>query len=82
VEQAFDPSFVTFDDGETVEASPLRVTPHEVVHPSGAPSFALRGTVDGTTVAYSGDTEWTDALAVPIRFSVSRTPTRKGSRTT
>jgi len=62
VEQAFDLSFVEFEGGETSAVGPIRVTPHEVVHPSGAPSFALRVTVDGTTIAYSGDTEWTDAL--------------------
>jgi ribonuclease BN (tRNA processing enzyme) len=33
-----------------------------VVHPSGAPAFALRLTCGGTTLGYSGDTEWTDAL--------------------
>jgi ribonuclease BN (tRNA processing enzyme) len=43
----------------------LAVTTAEVIHPSGAPSTALRLS-DGTTVlAYSGDTEWTDAL-IPI----------------
>jgi ribonuclease BN (tRNA processing enzyme) len=62
VEQSFDLSFAEFDDGEPTAVGPLRVTPHEVVHPSGAPSFALQVTVDGSTVAYSGDTEWTDAL--------------------
>ena len=37
----------------------------EVLHQSGAPSTAVRLTVDGKTLAYSGDTEWTDAL-IPI----------------
>lgn len=65
VEQAFDlefVEFVEFEAGEPTDIGQLRVTPHEVVHPSDAPSFALRVTVDGTTLAYSGDTEWTDAL--------------------
>lgn len=62
VEQAFDLSFVEFEAGEPTDVGSIRVTPHRVVHPSGAPAFALRVTVDGTTVAYSGDTEWTDAL--------------------
>lgn len=40
----------------------LNVTSAEVIHFSGAPSTALRVS-DGTrTLAYSGDTEWTDAL--------------------
>jgi ribonuclease BN (tRNA processing enzyme) len=39
----------------------------EVVHPSGAPSTAVRLT-DGTRMlAYSGDTGWTDALAAAAR---------------
>jgi len=33
-----------------------------VIHYSGAPSTALRLTDGQTTLAYSGDTEWTDAL--------------------
>jgi ribonuclease BN (tRNA processing enzyme) len=43
----------------------LTVTSAEVIHYSGAPSTALRVS-DGTSVlAYSGDTQWTDAL-LPI----------------
>ena len=38
------------------------VTSTEVVHFSGAPSTALRVTRDGRTLAYSGDTQWTEAL--------------------
>ncbi len=34
----------------------------EVIHQSGAPSTALRLSDGKTTFAYSGDTEWTDAL--------------------
>jgi ribonuclease BN (tRNA processing enzyme) len=41
---------------------PLRATAFEVVHPSGAPSFALRIGWNDKVVAFSGDTEWTDAL--------------------
>jgi ribonuclease BN (tRNA processing enzyme) len=37
----------------------------EVRHPSGAPSTALRLSDGSATLAYSGDTEWTDAL-LPI----------------
>jgi ribonuclease BN (tRNA processing enzyme) len=40
----------------------LTITSAEVIHNSGAPSTALRVS-DGTKVlAYSGDTQWTDAL--------------------
>jgi ribonuclease BN (tRNA processing enzyme) len=37
----------------------------EVIHNSGAPSTALRLTAEGKVLAYSGDTEWTEAL-IPI----------------
>jgi ribonuclease BN (tRNA processing enzyme) len=50
----------TNEDATTIE--PLVVTPYSVVHPSGAPSYALRVACDGKVIAYSGDTEWTDAL--------------------
>jgi ribonuclease BN (tRNA processing enzyme) len=39
-----------------------RVTPFRVNHKSGAPAFALRIACNGCTIAYSGDTDWTDAL--------------------
>ncbi len=42
-------------------------TPFEVVHASGAPPYALRIACDGKTLAYSGDTEWTDALVDAAR---------------
>jgi ribonuclease BN (tRNA processing enzyme) len=43
----------------------ITVTPFPVEHPSGAPPFALRLETAGKTLAYSGDTEWTDAL-IPV----------------
>lgn len=43
------------------------VTPFEVIHPSGAPSYALRIDYGGKVIAYSGDTEWTDALIEAAR---------------
>jgi ribonuclease BN (tRNA processing enzyme) len=47
----------------------FRVVTAEVLHPSGAPSTALRLSDGGATLAYSGDTEWTDAL-LPIADGV------------
>jgi ribonuclease BN (tRNA processing enzyme) len=32
------------------------------VHASGAPALALRVAWQGHTIAYTGDTEWTEAL--------------------
>jgi ribonuclease BN (tRNA processing enzyme) len=40
----------------------LGVETMEVIHPSGAPSTAVRITDGERTIAYSGDTTWTDAL--------------------
>ncbi|MCI0370362.1 MAG: MBL fold metallo-hydrolase [candidate division NC10 bacterium] len=54
------------EESETV-LGPLSVIPYRVVHPSGAPSFALRVTCGGKVIAYSGDTEWTDALVEAAR---------------
>jgi ribonuclease BN (tRNA processing enzyme) len=51
--------------GPTHEWLGFKVTTAEVVHPSGAPSTALRFDDGHSVLAYSGDTEWTDAL-IPI----------------
>ena len=40
----------------------MSVTSAEVIHFSGAPSTALRVSDGKKTIAYSGDTEWTDVL--------------------
>jgi ribonuclease BN (tRNA processing enzyme) len=40
----------------------LTVTPYEVRHASGAPAYAVRLQTPDRSIAYSGDTEWTDAL--------------------
>src|SRR4051794_3198187 len=40
----------------------LGIVASEVVHQSGAPSTAVRIADRGRVLAYSGDTEWTDAL--------------------
>ena len=48
--------------GVPTEFLGLTVTSAEVIHYSGAPSTALRITDGNKTFAYSGDTQWTDAL--------------------
>jgi ribonuclease BN (tRNA processing enzyme) len=45
-----------------VEPTELVVIPFEVVHASGAPALGLRVVWQGHTIAYTGDTEWTEAL--------------------
>jgi ribonuclease BN (tRNA processing enzyme) len=58
----FPVEFVELDTGRTAAFGPVRVTPYEVVHASGAPPYALRIECAGRVIAYSGDTEWTDVL--------------------
>jgi ribonuclease BN (tRNA processing enzyme) len=40
----------------------IEVTPYVVKHACGAPPFALRISVDGKVLCYSGDTEWFEGL--------------------
>ncbi|MGI9493663.1 MAG: MBL fold metallo-hydrolase [Geminicoccaceae bacterium] len=40
----------------------IRISPHLVDHPSGAPSFAFRLKIDDKVLAFSGDTRWTKSL--------------------
>jgi len=49
--------------GSTSTVSGIDVTTWEVDHPSGAPPLALRLGIGGTTIAYTGDTAWTENLA-------------------
>jgi ribonuclease BN (tRNA processing enzyme) len=48
--------------GGHTAVSGVEVASYEVSHPSGAPPLALRLTVGGQVIAYTGDTAWTDAL--------------------
>jgi ribonuclease BN (tRNA processing enzyme) len=67
VRRRFVTTFVEWTAGTAVEIAGARVTPHPVVHPSGAPPFALRVEAGGRVLAYSGDTEWTDTLLEAVR---------------
>jgi ribonuclease BN (tRNA processing enzyme) len=62
VKQAFAMTYIEFADRQPAKLGPLRVTPYQVVHPSGAPPFALRVECGEKVITYSGDTEWTEAL--------------------
>ena len=59
--------FLELDEWSPTEIGPARVTPFLVEHPAGAPSFALRVEYGGRVIAYSGDTEWTEALPAAAR---------------
>src|SRR6202023_1257392 len=48
--------------GRPHEVLGLTLDPVPVVHPSGAASTAVRLTAADRVLAYSGDTQWTDAL--------------------
>ena len=49
--------------GSTAAVNGIEVAGWEVDHPSGAPPLALRLGLGGTTIAYTGDTAWTENLA-------------------
>jgi ribonuclease BN (tRNA processing enzyme) len=62
VQRRFEVRVLDHVSGQPRTVGDWRCTPFEVRHASGAPAYALR--VDGPTssMAYSGDTEWTDTL--------------------
>jgi len=62
VERKFAIEYVEMTEGEKKQIGNLVVLPVRVIHGSGAPSYALRVECAGKIIAYSGDTEWTDAL--------------------
>jgi ribonuclease BN (tRNA processing enzyme) len=62
VSRRFPVDVVELDPGTTTDVAGLPVTTAEVDHPSGAPPLALRLTLAGRTIAYTGDTAWTPVL--------------------
>jgi ribonuclease BN (tRNA processing enzyme) len=48
--------------GAAVTVAGVRAAAWAADHPSGAPALALRLTLGGKVIAYTGDTAWTDAL--------------------
>jgi ribonuclease BN (tRNA processing enzyme) len=55
------------DAGTRCDAGSFAVTPFPAVHDAGAPCYSLRIECEGKVIAYSGDTEWSDALAAAAR---------------
>jgi ribonuclease BN (tRNA processing enzyme) len=53
---------VELPPGATTTVTGIEVTSWQVSHPSGAPPLALRLGIGGKTIAYTGDTAWTDGL--------------------
>jgi ribonuclease BN (tRNA processing enzyme) len=62
VERKFAVRYIEMIEDETTQACGLTVRPVRVIHGSGDPPYALRVECAGKIIAYSGDTEWTDAL--------------------
>jgi ribonuclease BN (tRNA processing enzyme) len=54
--------FAELEERRATEVGAATVTSFLVEHACGAPPFAVRVGYGGRTVAYSGDTEWTEAL--------------------
>jgi ribonuclease BN (tRNA processing enzyme) len=62
VDRRFRVEVVELTPGEPATVAGVTVGSWEVAHPSGAPSLALRLGIGGVSIAYTGDTAWTDAL--------------------
>jgi ribonuclease BN (tRNA processing enzyme) len=62
ITRRFTTEFVEILTGVPHTIGPAVVTPFAAQHASGAPSYILRVEYGGRVIAYSGDTEWTDAL--------------------
>ncbi|CAN5316342.1 MBL fold metallo-hydrolase [soil metagenome] len=63
--QRVEMDFIEWVDGDEVPVGDAAVRTSRVVHTPETQPHALRVAVDGCTIAYSGDTEWTDAL-IPL----------------
>lgn len=58
---------VELEPGRPRAFGPFTVTGQEVDHASGAPPLALRIEAGGRSLAYSGDTAWTETLVTAAR---------------
>jgi ribonuclease BN (tRNA processing enzyme) len=63
----FDLNFIEYREGERIKIADTAITPFEVRHPSGAPPYALRVEAEGRTIAFTGDTGWTEGLCRAAR---------------
>ena len=62
IERKFATEIREIEAEQPVTINGVTVTPYVVDHACGAPPFALRFACEGKVIAYSGDTQWTDAL--------------------
>jgi ribonuclease BN (tRNA processing enzyme) len=64
----FDLSVIALEPEQTRAFGAVKVTPYPVVHgESGGPFLAYRIEAEGRVIAYSADTEWTEALIPAAR---------------
>jgi ribonuclease BN (tRNA processing enzyme) len=62
IKQKFEIQVSVLSPGEQWQFWGITVFPFPVRHPSGDPSLALRIECDDKSIAYTGDTEWTEVL--------------------
>jgi ribonuclease BN (tRNA processing enzyme) len=60
-------SFVELVGEQRLAVGAVAVTPFEVNHPSGAPSYALRFEAEGKVLGFTGDSEWVESLVAAGR---------------
>ncbi len=60
--RCFDMNFIAYEEKVPLELNGISITPFEVVHPSGAPPYALRFELDGKVIGFTGDSGWTENL--------------------
>jgi ribonuclease BN (tRNA processing enzyme) len=61
-ERPFETEYVEYTERVPFTLGPARITAYPVLHSAGTNPHALRVEYGGKTIAFSGDTEWTDAL--------------------
>jgi ribonuclease BN (tRNA processing enzyme) len=62
IQRRYDLRFLELTREKPMDVGPVRVTPFEVKHPSGAPPYALRFELEGKVLSFTGDTEWVETL--------------------
>lgn len=67
VERVYPLAFMEFAAETPIEIEGVRATPYEVQHASGAPPYALRFEADGKVLAFTGDSEWVEAIVTAGR---------------
>jgi ribonuclease BN (tRNA processing enzyme) len=61
----FDKQVIEIAPSEKRDVAGVAVAAYPMRHPCGAPPLGLRLTIDGKTVAYTGDTEWNEDI-IPL----------------